>query len=138
MVSAATGEARAATGVIPGQRGLTLITWLLLLVIAGIFVLAAVRLVPAYVEDGELGSTLNSVRDTARTAPLIKIRDKIENQLSLNSLDEEVNIDEFKFALSGDKLTISIDHPIETPFIANLGFVVHARHSITVTRVAGS
>lgn len=136
MISTGVGEATTVTGVPPRQRGMTLIAWLIVLVVAGLFVLAAVRLVPAYIEYGEIGSTLNSVRDTARTGSLAQVRNRLANQLSLNSLDD-VNANEFKFTLTGDQLTISIDHPIETPFIANLGFVVHCRHSITVTRTDG-
>lgn len=136
MTSAIMSEAGPVRGVPRRERGLTLIAWLGVVIIAGVFILAAVRLVPAYVEYGEIGATLNSVRDTARTASLAEVRNRLANQLSLNSLDD-VNPNEFKFTVVGDKLTISIDHPIRTPFIANLGFVVHCRRSITVTRVEG-
>lgn len=118
------------------QRGLSLIGWLLLLVLVGGWAYAAVRVVPAYIEDGEIATSLKGVKSDARTMPLRDIQRELVGQLTINSIDD-VNASEFKFTMNGDQLTISIDHPIYKSFIANLGFVVYSRHSITVTRSAG-
>lgn len=118
------------------QRGLSLIGWLLLLVLVGGWVYAAVRVVPAYIEDGEIATSLKGVKSDARTMSLRDIQRELVGQLTINSIDD-VNADEFKFTMNGDRLTISIDHPIEKKLFGNLSFVVHSRHSITVTRGAG-
>ena len=118
------------------QRGLSLIGWLLLLILVGGWVYAAVRVVPAYIEDGEIATSLKGVKSDARTMPLSDIQRELVGQLTINSIDD-VNANEFKFTMNGDQLTISIDHPIEKKLVGNLSFVVHSRHSITVTRGAG-
>ncbi len=115
------------------EQGMVLISWLLVLVVAGIFILAVVRLVPAYIEYGEIGSVLHAVRDTAMTKPLPEVRSALADQLSVDDLTD-VQLQEFKFTTNGNRLTISINHAIPTPFIGNLGFVVHCRRSMTVTR----
>lgn len=126
-------------GRLPGfarQKGLSLIGWLLLLVLVGGWAYAAIRVVPAYIEDGEISTSLKGVESDAHTLPLRDIQRELVSQLTINSIDD-VKASEFKFTMHGDQLTISIDHPIEKSFIGNLSFVVHSRHSITVTRDAG-
>lgn len=116
------------------EQGMTAIGGLLVLVVAGIFVLAAARLIPAYIEAGEIGSTLHSVRDAARTKSIGEVRSELASQLEVNNLDSDVSLDEFKFTGSGGELTITIDHRIRTPFIGNLGFTIHVHRSMTVKR----
>jgi hypothetical protein len=119
------------------QRGISLIGWLILLILVGGWVYGAIRVVPAYIEDGEIGTTLKGVRNDARTLPIQDIQRELVDQLNINSIDD-VKVSEFKFTEDGGKLTISINHPIEKSFIGNLSFVIHSRHSITVTRGGGS
>ena len=116
------------------QRGMSLFGWLLALVIAGLFALAAVHLVPAYIEAGEISSTLHSVRDKARTESISQIRNALVSQLDMNNLNAEVPLSEFKFESNGNTLKISVDHDIDTAFIGNLGFVIHVHRSMTVKR----
>lgn len=115
------------------QGGLTLISWIFVLAVVGIFILAAARLVPAYMEYFSISSALNNIRKEARTASLAKIRSDLSVQLNINGV-EDVSAREFRFQTDGNNLTISINHDINTPFIANLGFVVHCDRSITVKR----
>lgn len=115
------------------QRGISLIGWILLLILVGGWAYSAIRLIPAYIEDGEIATTLKGVKHDARTLPISGIQRELADQLNINSIDD-VNISEFKFTENGDRLTISINHPIEKTLIGNLSFVVNSRHSITVTR----
>lgn len=119
------------------QAGITLIGGVLVLVIAGVLVLAAARIVPAYLEAGEIGSVMNSMRKDAETKPVYQLRDELVNRLQMNSLGE-VPLSDFEFSSHGDELTLSVDHSIQKSFIGNLGFVVHYRHQITVTRNSGN
>lgn len=125
------------TGGLFRQRGVSLLGWLLLVVLVGVWVYAAFQLVPAYIENAELGSVLSAVKTEARTASLQSIQRDIADQLTINSIND-VTTNEFKFAVHGDELTISINHPIQKSFIDNLFFVLQSRHSITVTRSAGA
>lgn len=125
------------TGGLSRQSGISLLGWLVLLILVGVWVYAAFQVVPAYIENAELGSVLTGIKAEARTASLQTIQRDIADQLTINSIDD-VNTDEFKFSITGDQLTISINHPIEKSFIGNLGFVLHCRHSITVVRSAGA
>lgn len=125
------------TGGLSRQRGMSLLGGLVLLILIAGWAYAAFQLVPAYIENAELGSVLTGVKAEARTASLQTIKRDIAAQLTINSIND-VTTDEFKFSITRDQLTISIDHPIEKSFIGNLSFVLHSRHSITVTRSAGA
>ncbi len=111
------------------------VSWLLVIVLAGLIALAAFRVVPAYIESARLGSALDGIKKDARTKSINALRAEIANQLTIDSLD--VNPDAFSFARDGDRLTISVDQDIKKSYIGNLGFVVHSHHSITVTRANG-
>lgn len=115
------------------QHGISLIGWLILLILVGGWVYGAIRVIPAYIEDGEIATTLKGVRNDARTLPIQDIQRELVDQLNINSIDD-VQLSEFKFTQSGGKLTISINHPIEKTLIGNLSVVVQSHHSITVTR----
>ncbi len=115
------------------QRGISLIGWLILLVLVGGWAYSAIRLIPAYIEDGEIATTLKGVKHDARTLSIPDIQRELVDQLNINSIDD-VKVSEFKFTESGGQLTISIDHPIKKTLVGNLSFVVNSRHSITVTR----
>lgn len=115
------------------EAGITLISGVFVVLVAGILVLAAARIVPGYIEAGEISSVLNSMKPDARTKPIATLRSELVEQLTMNSLDD-VNLSEFQFSEQGDQLTISIHHPIQKTFIANLSFLIDYQHSITVTR----
>jgi len=115
------------------QRGMSLIGWLILLILVGGWAYSAIRLIPAYIEDGEIATTLKGVKHDAKSLSIPDIQRELVDQLNINSIDD-VDSTEFKFTQNGDQLTISIDHPIKKTLIGNLSFVVYSRHSITVTR----
>lgn len=115
------------------EAGLSLVSWLFIILLAGLLAFAAFRIVPAYIECAKLDSILSALRTDARTKSIPELRTELSNQLTINSLGD-VDLNDFRFTRDGDRLTISIDEPIERSWIANLGFVIHCRHSITVTR----
>ncbi|MGH8272364.1 MAG: DUF4845 domain-containing protein, partial [Gammaproteobacteria bacterium] len=117
-----------------GQAGLSLISWLIIIVFAALVMFAIFRVVPAYIECARLGSALDSIRNDARTQSISQLRTKLSNQLMIDSASD-ISVEDFQFTQDNGKLTISIDEPIERSWIGNLGFVVHCRCSITVTRV---
>lgn len=115
------------------QSGITLIGGTLVVLVAGVLVLAAARIVPAYIEAGEITSMLNNLKPAARTRTISELRTDLADQLTINSIND-VQVNEFEFSKNGGQLTISIHHAIKKSYIGNLGFVVDYRHSITVTR----
>lgn len=118
------------------QRGISLIGWLLLIILVGGWVYGAIRVIPAYIEDGEIATTLKGVKNDARTLSISDLQRELIDQLNINSIDD-VNVNEFKFTEGDGTLTISINHPIKKPLIGNLAVVVYSHHSITVKRGGG-
>lgn len=117
------------------EAGITLIGGILVVLIAGVLVLAAARIVPAYIEAGEISSILSSMKPDARTKSVEQLRAELVEQLTMNSIND-VDLSEFEISEQRGQLTISIHHPIEKSFIGNLNFLVDYRHSITVTRAS--
>lgn len=116
------------------QSGITLIAGALVVVIAGVLVLAAARIVPAYIEAGEISSMLASLKQDAQTKSIPQLQTEISDQLTINSING-VQVSDFRFSEANGQLTISIHHPIRKSYIGNLGFVIDYRHSITVNRM---
>lgn len=115
------------------QAGLSVISWLLVIILAGLLALAAFRVIPAYIECARVGSALESLKKPALTQGMGALKPKLAMQLTMDSVTD-IQVEDFKFVRHGKQLTISIDAPIRVSYIGNLGFVVQCDHSITVTR----
>lgn len=115
------------------QRGMTLISALVLLIMVGILVLAVARLVPIYVRAFNIGASLDAIRPDAATQAIPTLHKDLNDQLMINGLSN-MRASDFHFTQNGDQLTISITRDLRGGFISNLDFMLVYHHSITVTR----
>lgn len=115
------------------QRGMTLISAIVLLIMVGILVLAAARLVPIYIRAFNIGASLDAIRSEATTQTIPRLHTDLNNQLMINGLSN-LRAADFRFIRHGNELTISISRQLRGGFIANLDFMLLYHHSITVTR----
>ena len=119
------------------QRGMTLIGMLFLVSFIGLFIFAAVRLTPVYVEYMNVAKALESMKTEAGAGTsvatiqrAIEKRFDIEDVHSLTAKDVEI-------ARDGGELTVRATYDAYTPFIGNVGFVVHFDKVVTVSGAAG-
>ena len=115
------------------ERGLTLISWILVLAVAFLFGLAALRLVPVYLEYLKITSSLSSVQNefNGQTATVNDLRTALSKRFDIEDVHvitkQDVKIDR---AAGGYMLRAKYEH--RTPFVANIGFIVTFDKSVQI------
>ncbi len=108
------------------QGGRSLVGILFVIILAGVFVLLALRLVPLYIDYRTITSIAASVQEDTdyRNAPEEDVRDGLRAQMRINNLrgydDEEI------YAISrddDDALVIEIDYEERVPFLFNIDLI---------------
>ncbi len=108
------------------QGGRSLVGILFVIILAGVFVLLALRLVPLYIDYRTITSIAASVQEDTdyRNAPEEDVRDGLRAQMRINNLrgydDEEI------YAISrddDDALVIEIDYEERVPFMFNIDLI---------------
>ncbi|MDH3645379.1 MAG: DUF4845 domain-containing protein [Gammaproteobacteria bacterium] len=118
------------------QRGVTLIGWLVILAIIGVFALATMRLVPVYLESMKVSAVMRSTKaeHDGNRSTVAKIRKSIQTRFSVEGINiikhREVKITP---AANGAYL-MQATYKHETPFIGNLGLIVSVDHRLEIAR----
>jgi Domain of unknown function (DUF4845) len=105
------------------ERGMTTIGLIILISFVGLFVYAGIRLVPLYVEYLAVVKAIEALKSDAESGPgamkvALEKRFDIEDIHSLSHKDVEIHRE-------GSGWTVHAAYDAETPFIANIGFIVH-------------
>jgi Domain of unknown function (DUF4845) len=103
------------------QRGMTLIGWVVVLMLIGFFALLAMRLIPVYLENYTVKSTLKSLEnepEITKKSPY-EIRRLIDNRLYINYINT-VDAKQFSIVQKGGRTTVSVEYEVERPFIGNV------------------
>ncbi len=123
------------------QRGMTLIGFIFILIIAGFFAYMAMKLVPAY---AEYMGVVKTVKETAAepgeyNKPLAQIRDDMSFKASFQYVDNSTMKDAKLRVVTGEgppKLEMSYDKVI--PFLYNISFLLQFKTSAAMnTQGAG-
>lgn len=107
------------------MQGLSILTWLVVLAIGGLLLLATIRLVPVYLEYSSVRTVINNVISDSNTAMLSEhqIRDTIAKRFQVNRV-ENVSARDVEIKKDGMKLTIKVDYEVREPLVANVGLIV--------------
>lgn len=113
------------------QRGISLISIMLIAVVVIVFGLMAIRLFPVYYDSFVVSSIFSDVADEARGKSASEIRRTIQRRFQVNEI-EMVSSKDVK--ITSDKRggsDLSLHYEQQVPFIGNLGMIVtfdkHAR-----------
>lgn len=104
------------------QRGISLVSGLLLVVIVAFAVLVAVRLFPIYFDYLTISSVFNDVRDQARGESPAAIRDTLERRFEVNEVNV-VSIHDVTIKPERNGTAVSVHYEQRVPFIGNLSLV---------------
>lgn len=106
-------------------QGLSIFTWLVILAIGGLLVMATIRLVPVYLEYSSVRTVINNVINDSNTAMLSEhqIRDTIAKRFQVNRV-ENIAAKDVKIKKDGVRLRIGVDYEVREPLVANVGLVV--------------
>jgi Tfp pilus assembly major pilin PilA len=122
------------------QRGITLVGFIIVLVIAGFFGYMGMILGPAYSEYYSVVKAMNTVAadSTPGDADMTKIRKALDRQFNVDYVD---SVDGSKAKLVRDKSAgnmIVMEYTVEKHFLYNIFFHVKFAHTATLgSRTAG-
>lgn len=108
------------------QRGMTFLGLLILILVVGGWVYAAIRVVPLYLENMKISSTLEKVRDEYSANPgtsEFMIRKAIERHFDIEMVNAITDKD-ILIQRKGDKFEVTAAYEAVAPFAYNIAFLV--------------
>lgn len=117
------------------QQGMTLIGMVIVAMIAGIFVLAGIRLVPVYLEYMKIESTLDAVKrdlDGSNAGPS-QIRTSISRRFDIDSV-RAISARDIEIERTANGYRVQAKYEGRTVFLGNIFFAVEFDKSVEVVR----
>jgi len=113
------------------MRGLTGLSFLLLLALIGFFALLAIRLFPIYLEHYNVTSSLKSLQSEAWEVPVSKkeIKSLLLRRFQINDISH-VGKEQIKVKSQNSGKLVSIAYEVRKPFIGNIDLVVSFSDSL--------
>ncbi|MCE5233417.1 MAG: DUF4845 domain-containing protein [Mizugakiibacter sp.] len=117
------------------QTGITLIGFLVVLAVAGVFAYTAMKLVPAYVEFFGVVKSMNQVASEAGATS--KSQDELRRDLLYKFSFQYVDTDtvkpqDIKLDQQGNGGTLTVTYDKQIPFAYNVDFLVHFTKSVAL------
>ena len=107
------------------QRGMTMISWMLVIGVLVFFVVIGITLIPTYIENYSVKNILASLeqdRLSAKKTPK-QIKDTIMKRLKINGV-YEFQRDFIKIKKEKEGMKVTIDYEIRKPIVGNLDAVM--------------
>jgi hypothetical protein len=117
------------------QRGMTLIGMVIVAFIAGIFVLAGLRLTPIYLEYMNIDSAMKSMKrdlDGSNAGPA-QIRTALERRFDIDNV-KSLRARDIKVERTANGYMVHATYESRAPFIANVYFLVDFNKTVEVVR----
>ncbi len=107
------------------QRGITLLGFIMVLAVVGVFAFVGFKLFPVYAEYYSAVSDLKaSCREPdAPNASLQEMRTKLDRRFNISYVSSIDTIKNVKLIKTGDLRSININYEVRAPLIYNLDFV---------------
>ena len=116
------------------QQGFTLIGWIFILAVVGVFALAGLRLVPIYLEYLKINSTLDSVRAEFQAGGDVNpsiLRTAIEKRFDIEGVSI-IEAGAIKIERRGDFYHVQAAYDHEAPFIGNVYLLARFNKSVEI------
>lgn len=107
------------------QRGISLISFILIAAMAGVLGFAALKLSPVYLEYFRVKQVLNDVKTQfdGQEASVQALRGALSKRLDVEAV-ETINADDFKVEKNEAGLKVRAQYERIVPFLANVSFLV--------------
>jgi hypothetical protein len=108
------------------QTGLTTLAWLVVLLVAGFFLICVVKIGPVYMESMTVKSILNQVAEETRSEGLGKaeIHDRIAKKLLINTVSG-MSMADVEVSGQGQQYAIDANYEVRKPLLFNVDVVVN-------------
>lgn len=119
------------------QRGITLMGFILVLAVVGVFAFVGFKLFPVYAEYYSAVSDLKASckEPDAPKATLQDMRNKLDRRFNISYVSSINTIKDVKLVKTGDVKSINIKYEVRKPLIYNLDFV--AKFDVTEPMTGG-
>nr|PZN76939.1 MAG: hypothetical protein DIU56_12950 [Pseudomonadota bacterium] len=117
-----------------GQRGITLIGWLFLLIPLAIVVYAGIRLTPVYLNYMKVSRTLERMAEEMRNEDALgaqAIRTSLQRRLDIESVNHP-SIDDFQITRDGRAWTVRAEYEDIAPLFANVSLLLTFDKSVQI------
>jgi len=113
------------------ERGLSAITWLIVIAVVGTGVVIGLRLVPVYLQYFTLVSIMEDVAQEAHIGDHSRreLWSMINKRMNINGI-EGVGHDEIGIDREGDAIKITADYEVRRPLLGNLDAVAHFKKTV--------
>lgn len=118
------------------QRGVTAVGWLIIIAIFGIFALAAMRLVPVYMESLKVSSVLRSMKSEhdGNRPTTTELRKSLQTRFNIESVNVIKPSDVKITPGPNGSYIVRARYEHKSPFLGNLGLVVSVDHRVEISR----
>jgi len=113
------------------QQGLTLISWLVILVVAGFMVMVGLKITPVYLEHFSVKKSLESLKQEPLVSrkPVTEIRKLLTRRLEINNI-RHLGKDDISIVRTGGVTRIIISYEERRPIIANISLVMTFKDTV--------
>ncbi|MEH6420449.1 DUF4845 domain-containing protein [Pseudomonas sp. CGJS7] len=120
------------------QRGITLLGFIILLAVVGVFLYVGMKVVPMYME---FYSVKRSLADMAKESDIAQadpatIRDRFNRRMNVSYV-ENIQSENIKFARNDRGLTVIVQYEVRRPLIGNLDVVGRFKAEQEMRKAAG-
>jgi hypothetical protein len=118
-----------------GQRGITLIGFVFVLIVAGFFAYLGMRLVPVYIEDYSVKRSLEEVSKEPGIASKTpeQIRDILQRKFYISYV-ETAKPKDAKITKEGNNMILQMKYESRGPLFYNVEYIASFDHSVTLGR----
>ncbi|MEW8680847.1 MAG: DUF4845 domain-containing protein [Candidatus Thiodiazotropha endolucinida] len=116
------------------QKGLTFISWLVILIVAGFLVYVGIKITPVYIDHYAVKAAIESVKNEPLSARKSKreIRNMILRRLDINSI-RHVTQDHINIKRSGKTTTINVAYEERRHIAHNVSLILTFDETVELT-----
>jgi hypothetical protein len=117
------------------QRGMTMISWVIILGLVGIQLIAAMRIIPVYLDYSSVKQIMEEVKvdSSSHGAAPPLLMSMIGKRLDVNGMYElQQNKDAFTFQKIKDGMKVSLHYEVRRPVYGNLEFIATFDHEVDI------
>lgn len=116
------------------QRGLSLISWLIVIAFLLFQGIMAMRIIPVYINDASVSSIMKELPNdsTLSHASVRKIRESIEKRLKMNNI---YNMDPGDIVITPGQggYDVTLNYDSRGTLIGNMDYIISFKHESTIT-----
>lgn len=108
------------------QAGLTLVSWMVIIVIAGVLVMAMLKLFPVYMEHLSVASSLEALAGDASLhgSSASDIRNALMKRLEINNVNR-VKREDITIERAGNAYRVTVAYEVVVPVVYNISFLLN-------------